>query len=175
MFRMGATVFGAGGLVASFFLVEQADRIRWLGFGPALLVAVVGIGMMRWARRGHGTSDEHHAMGFRHAKEALERVVGRLDDIAGRPVPQWGSLIDDIVMPELQIFVDHRDVVRNLGGLDAYARTMDSFARGERTLNRVWSAAVDGYEGEARRRLTQARQDFEAAGTMLDRLQVHPG
>ena len=48
----------------------------------------------------------------------------------------------------------------------------NEFAAGERYLNRVWSASVDGYIDEVRSFLVLARTQFEGTKKILDRLDL---
>jgi hypothetical protein len=163
MLVWGRLLFGAGALIAAYFLVEQADAVRWVRFGPALVVSGLGIILMRRAARGQAGSPETHRENLRLGAEALARLVDRIDrDRPDRP-DDWPEWIDHGLMPELAVFVDVREALQAVAGLDGYARVMDAFARGERTLNRVWAAAADGYGGEAARSLALARDDFDAA------------
>jgi hypothetical protein len=47
---------------------------------------------------------------------------------------------------------------------------MNHFAAGERYLNRVWSASVDGYVDECRAYIGHAREQFHVA---WDKLAAH--
>ena len=68
---------------------------------------------------------------------------------------------------ELAKFVDARKSIIPSCGLDTYADVMNSFAAGERYLNRVWSASVDGYIDEAQTYLSHSREQFEQAAEKL--------
>ena len=52
----------------------------------------------------------------------------------------------------------------------AYAEIMNEFAAGERYLNRVWSASIDGYIDVINEYLGRARRQFEQAQAKLTAL-----
>ena len=52
--------------------------------------------------------------------------------------------LDGIQATHLAAFVEARPELIGRYGIAGFARIMDSFAAGERTLNRAWSAAADG-------------------------------
>jgi len=56
--------------------------------------------------------------------------------------------IDAELSGERAAFAEARESIIHRVGLHEYAMVMDNFARGERTLNRAWSASADGYVDE---------------------------
>ena len=56
--------------------------------------------------------------------------------------------------------------------LQAYAEVMNEFAAGERYLNRVWSASVDGYIDEIKTYMGKARVQFERTQEILAKLKT---
>jgi hypothetical protein len=56
--------------------------------------------------------------------------------------------IDAEVAGQMADFADARESMIHGLGLAEYADVMDHFARGERFLNRAWSASADGYIDE---------------------------
>jgi hypothetical protein len=70
--------------------------------------------------------------------------------------------------PDLIRFVDARESMVHLFGLQAYADIMSHFAAGERYINRVWSSSADGYDVEAARYLGKAEEQFADAQKQLN-------
>jgi hypothetical protein len=68
--------------------------------------------------------------------------------------------IDDLFADDLSTFVEARESIAHTHSLTAYADVMSSFAAGERYLNRVWSASVDGYIDEVNAYLDKALTQF---------------
>ena len=75
--------------------------------------------------------------------------------------------IDTKLRPDLTRFVDARESMVHLFGLQTYADIMSHFAAGERYINRVWSSSADGYDDEATRYLGRAVEQFEDAQRQL--------
>ena len=63
-----------------------------------------------------------------------------------------GPLLEQYVQP----IIEGREDLQARLGVKGFARVMSPFAAGERKLNRVWSAAVDGHAPEARASLEAA-------------------
>lgn len=167
---VGRIIFVASCLVAAFFLVERPEEVRWGPFAGAIIAALGGVVLMRQRRarpRAGGALRAEDAPAVEALSEVLAwvrsapRDEGDLRDLSGR--------LDHDVKPAL------RRVERALGGLrdrlgiTRYARFMDGFARGERALNRAWSAAADGYVDEAREQLDIADTAFSQAQRELPR------
>ncbi len=78
--------------------------------------------------------------------------------------------IDELFSNDLAIFVQARESISHLYGLQAYADIMSYFASGERYLNRIWSASADGYIDEVNIYLDKAQQQFADALAKVRRL-----
>ena len=76
--------------------------------------------------------------------------------------------IDTKLRPDLIRFVDARESMVHLFGLQTYADIMSHFAAGERYINRVWSSSADGYDLEAERYLGKAEERFADAQQQLN-------
>ena len=59
--------------------------------------------------------------------------------------------------------IHHNDLI----GMSHGAEILVATAYGERMLNRVWSAAADGYLEEARSSFREASSAFDEAATMM--------
>jgi hypothetical protein len=84
---------------------------------------------------------------------------------------EFHDWIDRTFRVDLDTFVEARESIVHMHGLQAYARVMNEFAAGERYLNRVWSASVDGYVDEVLAYVTQACNQFKRAREELRRFQ----
>jgi hypothetical protein len=115
-------------------------------------------------------------------QRGAENLVGSLDRIVQniqlledkktqmhpREVHDW---IDRTFRVDLDVFVEARESITHIHGLPAYARVMNEFAAGERYLNRVWSASVDGYVDEVRAYVAHACHQFKQAREELRRIE----
>jgi hypothetical protein len=79
--------------------------------------------------------------------------------------------LDKLVDGALFDFAEARESLLALHGFGKFARVVGEFSRGERAVNRAWSAAVDGYPHEARASVTRAREIFVELADDLNRLQ----
>lgn len=167
-------VFLVGCLTAAYFLVEQPEAVRWAPFGGSVGVALAGIVGMRSQRprRVAGPAGSLHEEPLAQALQALIAWVERepeanprLDDLPGR--------IDAEVKPHLRAVEGGLEDLQARIGVKSYATFMDGYARAERSLNRAWSAAADGFREEARGQLAtadlalrQAREELVRAGSV---------
>lgn len=177
MRALGYLLLAAGFLGSAFLAVRTAENeVPWGWFVPALAVAVAGVVIARMSihreTRHEGALAENVAV----LKTSMDRVVEnvtRLDaekdglnpyDVHGR--------IDALFPDDLTRFAEARESIAHVHGLQAYAEVMNEFAAGERYLNRVWSASVDGYIDEVREYLGRAREQFVRTQEILARLQA---
>ena len=70
-------------------------------------------------------------------------------------------------MDAINAFVESREAISHVYGLQAYADVMSHYAGGERFLNRVWSASADGYVDEVNTYLGRSLEQFEIARDKL--------
>ena len=99
-------------------------------------------------------------------KESLGNIVRDLKQMTDGPIAKGEVLrnwIDETLRPDLRRFVEARESMVHLYGLQTYADIMSEFAAGERYINRVWSTAADGYDEEAEIYLRRAGEQFEDA------------
>lgn len=163
--------FLAGSLVS---VQTKADQIHWEHYGPALVLGLVGAVLARLARHRASRQSDALRRGADNLMGSLDRIVQnmvKLDALKRQlhpsEVPGW---IDRTFRPDLDAFVEARESMVHLYGLQVYACVMNEFAAGERYLNRVWSASVDGYVDEVSTYVTRARLQFERAREELQRV-----
>lgn len=161
-----------GFLAGAYSTALDVDRVNWVLFVLALLAAVAGIVLVKRAESAHARSESVLANNRSELHESLENVVRDLDEMATRSKPEGEALraeIDNRLRADLRRFADARESMVHLYGLQAYADIMSSFAAGERYINRVWSASVDGYDREAEAYLQKAAHQFADARSQLAR------
>jgi len=97
-------------------------------------------------------------------RQALEEVVA-LSEAAERTTegPALKGEVEKILMEHLLPIVEARLMLVGSHGVEAYARVFNPLAAGERTLNRAWSALVDGNLNEAMPQIPAARRHFSEA------------
>ena len=171
MSRAGFILTSAGFLGGAFLTSLDPSEVRWGLFVPCLLVGAIGVFLIKRHSRQHARSDEALASNRTHLEESLDRVLEQLRtldrDKANIPPYELRFEIDHRFRSDLNRFVEARESMAHLYGLQAYADIMSAFAAGERYLNRVWSASADGYADEAMDYIGRARQQFEEARAKL--------
>ena len=154
-----------GALAATYFCVlERQNRVEWDIFIPVFLVAVVGMTLLRLAARGSSQGRESLTAEIRTISESVDRLADNITqlDSEKKSLDPYDvhHRIDQLFPKDLNAFVDSRKSLGHMFGLRIYADLMNSFAAGERYLNRVWCCSVDGYVDELEEYLGRAREQF---------------
>jgi hypothetical protein len=161
------------GFLAGAFLASLDPRIiNWAAYLPAIAVGAVGVWLLKRDSMAHARSDETLASNRANIEESLNRIVANLEELeSGKEgIPPWELRfeIDHRFREDLNAFVEARESLSHIYGLQAYADIMSDFAAGERYLNRVWSASADGYVQEAKDYIHRALIQFQHARRKLD-------
>ena len=160
----------AGFLGGAYVTALDVEQVDWLWFGIAAIAAIAGVVLAKRADRARATSGELLENNRSELNDSLDHVVHDLkqmmagEQLEGEALRDW---IDEKLRPELRRFVEARQSMVHLYGLQAYADIMSEFAAGERYINRVWSTTADGYTEEGRRYLERAAAQFEDARRQL--------
>lgn len=164
--KWGYVLLIAGFLAGAYSTALDTQSTDWLLFVPAALVGIAGVLLLKRHARGAARAEAVLTANRGDLRRALAGIVGELEELlAARDVPvgRLREEIDHRLREHLRRFVDARESMVHLFGLQAYADIMSDFATGERYVNRVWSASADGYEREARRYLRRAARRFRQA------------
>ncbi len=167
----GYLLLSAGFVVAAYATALDVENVGWPLFAAAVLGAVAGVLMIKRHARSIAQSDEVLEHNRAELRESIDNVVKDLREIVSSGSLRGSALRDRIDMtlrPDLTRFVDARESMVHLFGLQAYADIMSHFAAGERYINRVWSSSADGYDAEAARYLSRAEEQFVDARRQLD-------
>lgn len=163
-------------LMASYYSVIDVEVVPWSRVIPALVLGLIGVAVVQISGRGHRRSAEKVRSNMGKLEQSLAAIVAnaeRLDAEKESIDPyEIRHRIDELFMEDLDIFVENRETIGDVYGLQAYADVMTHFATGERYLNRCWSASTDGYIDVIHEYLTRATGQFEQA---LELLQSHTG
>jgi hypothetical protein len=177
---LGYILIAVGFLAGSVIAVQtEENRIDWIWFLPALAVATAGVTMARIAIAGRNRHGEVQQDNIGSLNSSIDTIVERIRQLDAEnadldPYDVHGR-IDELFPAALTTFVDARETIGHVFGLQAYAAVMNEFAAGERYLNRVWSASVDGYIDEVREYIGRSRSQFEATREKLLALQTADG
>ena len=167
MKALGYLMITVGFLAGAYCAVEQRSGLPVTLFLAALAVGVAGVVLVRVAshrERTHAGTISANLGAIEASLESLVAKIRRLDDGSDAvDVYDLRHHIDEQFPDDLNAFVQARQSIVQSFGLQAYADVMNPFAAGERYLNRVWSAAADGYHEEAATYLAKAEKQFADA------------
>jgi hypothetical protein len=168
---LGYLLLSAGFVVAAYATALDVEHVSWPLFAGAALAAIAGVFVIKRHARSLAQSHEVLETNRAELRESIDNVVKDLRDMVGSGGLRGAALrdrIDNRLRPDLIRFVDARESMVHLFGLQAYADIMSHFAAGERYINRVWSSSADGYDVEAERYLGKAEERFADAQRQLD-------
>ncbi|ASJ08195.1 cell division protein [Thermococcus siculi] len=139
-----------------------AARIPPMWGGLAASLAVMGAGI--FLRRQGAREELHRAAesgtgGVKELERLLTDALARIEGLMEAPGEKVVAELTKI-LEELDEFAEKAQPLR-IEGLMAYGKVMSVFSRGERALNRAWSAFADGYEKEGRRYLRYGYEDLK--------------
>jgi hypothetical protein len=176
MKKLGYLMIIAGFLLGALAAVVDAQSIRWPRFAAALVVGAAGIALVRVAQRQTSRSEGKLASDMQSVEATLSRIVENITQLNAQKhavdTYDMHSRIDEIFTEDLARFVQARESIAHVHGLTAYADVMSCFAAGERYLNRVWSASVDGYIDEVNSYLDTAQDQFAESLDKVRQLKV---
>ena len=170
----GFALMCVGSLAAALVAVLEVHHIDPLLFAPCLVAAGIGVVMMRVANLRQARDPERIASDVAVLRESLAMACAELKALSTAETPshRLPALIDQGVRHSLARFADARESIITVWGTQAYADIMSAFAAGERYLNRVWSAASDGYPDEAIAYLARSHGQLAQALSLLEGLEV---
>lgn len=164
---IGYLLIVVGFLGGALVTVLDAEQVRWGQYAAAFVVGAAGIVVVRLTARREARAAARLADNMQLVESSLARVVEGLGRLRGElptmdpyDVRFW---LDTAFADDLARFVDARESIAHVHGLQAYADVMNAFAAGERYLNRVWSASADGYVDEVTAYVQKASEQFDNA------------
>ena len=170
MKKMAYVLLCAGFLFGAYTTALDEQNVDWTLFGIAALAAIAGVVMAKRADRAQATSGDVLATNRNELNESIANVVRDLHELRDGDALHGEALreyIDDKLRPDLRRFVDARESMVHLYGLQTYADIMSEFAAAERFINRVWSSSADGYDDEASDYIGKAAEQFKQAQQQL--------
>ena len=167
MKNLGFILIVAGFVASSYFTVLDATEVRLGPFAVGLAVSVVGVALARIAVRRESQDEERLQASIEVVGRSLRQITREAEKLDTEKealgVYELRHEIERRFPAQIDAFVEARESMAHSFGLQAYADVMDTFAAGERYLNRVWSASTDGYVDEAHTYIGRARQQFRRA------------
>lgn len=171
MRQLGYFLLCAGFISAAYATALDVEDVNWTLFAISALAAVAGVFALKRHARSVAQSDEVLETNRAELRDSIDNVVRDLREIISSGSLRGAVLrdrIDTKLRPDLIRFVDARESMVHLFGLQTYADIMSHFAAGERYINRVWSSSADGYDVEAARYLGKAEEQFADAQQQLN-------
>jgi hypothetical protein len=159
-----------GFLVGAYATALHVEEVHWGLFSLAAIAGIAGVVLAKRADRAHATSGDVLETNKAELNESIGNIVRDLKEMTdgsaakGEELRDW---IDAKLRPDLRRFVEARESMVHLYGMQTYADIMSEFASGERYINRVWSSSADGYDAEADAYLTRAAEQFGDAQKQL--------
>ncbi len=164
MKKLGYLAITVGFLAGALAATADKANVYWVYFAAALGTGVVGIVLVRFGERRESRVEGKLSSDIRSIEESLKRIVEKMKGLneEKQSINTYDVRyrIDELFVEDLDTFVQARESIAEVHGLQAYADVMSGFAAGERYLNRVWSASADGYIDEVDTYLDKAQAQF---------------
>lgn len=171
MKKIGLGLLFVGFLAGSFAATYEVASVPWGFFIPAAAAMLVGLVLVRLAAREEKSNTEEQGDGIQVLDRCLDSLVTKLAKMNGAKddifVYDVHGMIDADLMADLNDFVEARESLIPVYGLQRYADLMTQFANSERLINRSWSASADGYIDEVWKSLGQAETLMRNAQALL--------
>lgn len=168
-------LIGIGFITGALISVIQDVDVNWGYYAGSLLIGVIGIVVLRTVDRREKRSEHKLAANLQTLENSIDHMVTeiqKLDEDKENINPYDMRFKIDESFPEaIETFVESRESISHAHGLQKYADIMNNFAAGERYLNRVWSASVDGYIHEVNNYISKSREQFETCRKMVHELE----
>ena len=171
MKRLGFLCLSVGFLSGSYITVAQKSAVAWNHYAVAFAITLVGVVLARLGNRVTAEQAEKLGEDVSVIERTLDALVETVSDLNTQrdesDVFELCHRIDERCMDDINDFVEAREAFIHRYGLAKYAEMMDSFALGERALNRAWCASADGYIDELHTCLNRAEARLRAARNIV--------
>jgi hypothetical protein len=179
MKNIGLLLITIGFLAASFVAVQDHLQINWLWFTLTALIGLAGVAIARMATRAEAEHADTVASNIEDIDRSLRAIVEKVStlnrDKEAINTYDMRHKIDEMLLDDLDTFVNARETIGTRYGLHAYADVMSHFAAGERYLNRVWSCSADGYIDEVNIYIARAAEQFSDTLQRFEELRTQQG
>ncbi|MBW2561967.1 MAG: hypothetical protein JRE40_14100 [Deltaproteobacteria bacterium] len=176
MKKFGYSLITAGFLVAALIAVIDTKTVNWMHFIPALAVGIVGVIMVRVYEHAHRTSEDKITGHLTDIETSIASIANKISSLSAASdsmdTYHLRNEIDELFTADIIKFVDARQAITQVYGLQEYADAMSYFASAERAINRAWSASTDGYKNEVNASLQKANEYFAIVNEKIINLKV---
>jgi hypothetical protein len=179
MRAIGMILVLVGFFAAAFVTVREADSagkawqtINWTLYLASFAVGAVGVVLLRISAKAGDTHAHKLDADLAAIESSLSSVIDKVGDMLAHrnetDVYDVHKQIDEKLVDDLGAFVDARESISHIYGLQQYADLMSKFALGERSINRAWCASADGYIDEVWSCMERADVLMKQARSLLD-------
>ena len=174
MKKLGYVMITVGFLAGALVAVLDETNVQWAYFTGTIVLGALGILIVRLSLHRDSRSEQKISVNLQDIEVSLSRIVENIDSLNAQKQSinpyDIRHRIDELFTEDLTTFVQARETLAQVHGLQAYADVMSHFASAERYLNRVWSASADGYINEVATYLDKAKVRFSEALRKVRRL-----
>ena len=158
-------------LIGAYFTSLDPQKVMWQYFIPLLIIGFIGVTLVKKGSKKTTHTEERFSQNLSDIESSLNNIVQKLTRLNSEKESinayDMRHKIDELLIDDLNTFVDARETIGHAYNLQVYADVMSNFAGGERYLNRVWSASADGYIDEVNSVLEKALEQFKEAKEKL--------
>jgi hypothetical protein len=177
MKKSGYLLISVAFLAGAFFTSLHPENVMWQYFIPLVIVGFIGVAIIKISSKKATHTEERFTKNLSDIESSLSNIVEKLGQINSQKTEintyDMRHKIDELLIDDLNTFVDARETIGHAFNLQVYADIMSNFAGGERYLNRTWSASADGYIDEVNKSLEKALNQFKEAKEKLDAVKLH--
>jgi len=167
MKKLGYVIITIGFLAGALVAVLDESSVKWGYFSVALILGAVGVILVHLHEKKSSRSEKKLAANLQNIETSLTHIFENITRLNAEKQSiisyDMRHRVDELFSDDLATFVEARQSLAHVYGLQVYANVMSHFASGERYLNRVWSASADGYIDEIAAYLDKARVQFAEA------------
>ncbi len=171
MHKFGYALITISFLVGAYLVSLDEYSVQWGIYVPFLVVGFVGIALIRISSKKKTHSKETFNENIAVLEDSLSKLISNLKMLDEHKdefnVYSFHEKIDELLIDDINKFVEARKTISHVYNLQIYADVMSDFAGGERYVNRIWSASVDGYIDEVHEYIGKAVFQFKEAETKL--------
>ncbi|MCF7955539.1 MAG: hypothetical protein K9M75_07040 [Phycisphaerae bacterium] len=174
---IGYLLISLGFLVAALYAVTDKELVVWKYFIPALAVGIVGVVLVRIYEHAHHTSEDKITGRMTDIETSIASIANKISSLCAgidsMDTYHVRNEIDELFTTDIIKFVDARQAIAQVYGLQEYADAMSYFASAERAINRAWSASTDGYANEVSASLQKANEYFGIVNEKIINLKAY--
>lgn len=165
-----------GFLMASLTAVVVEESVVWTFFVPAMAIGIIGVVIVRVYNHRHHTCEDKITGRLADIETSIASIAANISLLCGETASMdpyhVRNKIDELFTEDIIKFVDARQAIAQVYGLQEYADAMSYFASAERAINRAWSASTDGYVNEVNTSLQKAGEYFGVVNDRITKLKT---